>query len=196
MKSKKRWVIGFWVAAALVVILAVGMVAVLAAFTATTSSGFQVSYTAGANVEATITGTYKVGSNSAVSFRTAEGSENITFNTGGAETTSMDFEKVSGITMGKDDIIILTYVIKNNSTKAAVKLTASASVTSTLTVQYSKDNSTWKTSINDSAVIPTSGLSISKGATQSIYIKLSVPTDKKTTAASFDGDFDFALTTV
>lgn len=194
MQAKKRYVIGFWIAAALVVILGISMVAVLSAFTATTNSGFQVTYTAGANVEATITGNYKVGSKTAVPFKTSAGSETITFNTGGNETTSMDFAKVSGVTMGKDDVVLLTYTIVNNSTTAAVKLTASATVTSTLTVTYSIDNSAWKTSITD--VVPASGLSIAKGATQKVYIKMVVPDGLKTSTASFDGDFDFSLTTL
>jgi len=53
VKSKKRYVIGFWIAISLVVALAIGLVAVLAAFTAAANSSFSVEYTA-KNVNATI----------------------------------------------------------------------------------------------------------------------------------------------
>lgn len=196
MKSKRRYVIGFWIAASMVVILGVAMVAVLSAFTANANSGFEITYTAGANVEATITATYKVGSATANPVTTTDGTNRLVFNTGDTdEEVSKSFDKMTGITMSKDDAVIIQYVIKNDSTTAAVKLTASSDIVSTnLKVEYSLDNATWKDSINDSAVIPASGLSIAKGATTNVYIKITVET--KTQGASFDGDFDFALTTV
>jgi len=196
MKSKKRYVIAFWIAASLVVILAISMVAILSAFTANASSGFEITYTAGANVQATITSSYQVGDNSPIAVSTSDGTHELVFNTGDtAETVSKSFDKMTGITMGKDDVILITYIITNDSTTAPVKLTASSSIVAdNLTITYSKDNSTWKSTINDSAVIPTSGLSIAKGATQNVYIKIAVAT--KTTGASFDGTFNFALTTL
>lgn len=193
MKSKKRYVVGFWIAIAMVVILGISVVAILASFNATASSGFEISYTAGANVEATITGTYKVGSGTAQTLKKGTATS-IVFATGGAQTTTDSFDKITGVKMSKDDTVIITYTIKNDSATSGLKLTASASVTtSSLTVQYSKDNSTWKTSINDSSVIPSAGLTIAKGSTQNIYIKMSVPEDKKTTGASFNGEFSFNL---
>ena len=173
MKSKKRYMIAFWIAASLVVIMAVAMVAVLSAFTANANSGFEITYTAGANVEATITANYKVGSGTAKAVTTADETNKLVFNTTDtAEDVSKSFNKMTGITMDKNDAVVITYTIKNDSTKAPVKLTASASITSeNLTIQYSKDNSIWKSSINDSAVIPASGLSIAASATQNIYIK-------------------------
>ena len=54
MKAKKRYVVGFWIATSLVVALAIGMVAVIAAFNATATSSFSVGYTA-KNVNATVT---------------------------------------------------------------------------------------------------------------------------------------------
>ena len=197
MKSRKRYVVAFWIAASMVVILAVAMVAVLSAFTAKASSGFEITYTAGANVEATITATYKVGSASPKTVTTSDGTNKLEFNTGDTdETVTKSFDKMTGITMAKDDAVIIQYVIKNDSTTAAVKLTASASISRSdnLTIQYSKDNTTWKSSINDAAVIPTSGLSIEKGATQYVYIKITVAT--KTQGASFNGDFNFDLATL
>ena len=197
MKSKKRWMIGFWVAASLVVVMAVAMVAVMAAFTATAQGGFEISYTAGANVQATITSTYQVGSGEVKTVTTADATNKLVFNTGDSdEYVEKTFNKMTGITMQKDDAVVITYTIKNDSTTAPVKLTASSSISASnnLTIKYSKDNSTWKDSINDSAVIPSSGLSIAKEATQNIYIKITVTT--KTADSNFNGDFNFNLTAI
>lgn len=196
MKSKKKYVVGFWIAISLVVLLAVAMVAVLSAFTAQAQSGFEITYTAGANVEATISATYKVGSGSTQTVTTSDGTNKLVFNTGDTEEeVSKSFNKMTGIEMSKDDAVVITYTIKNDSTTSQVKLSASASVTKTnLNVQYSLDNATWKDSINDPTVIPANGLSIAVGGTKYVYIKITVAT--KTQSASFDGNFNFYLTTV
>ena len=153
MKAKKRYVIGFWVAISLVVVLAIGMVAVVAAFNATAESGFQITYSAGANVNAEITAKYKVGSAAEQTVTTADGTNKIVFDTSDtAETVTKSFNKVTGVSMTRDDdAVLITYTIANKDTENAVKLMASANTTTStnLKFEYSIDNTTWKENIND-----------------------------------------------
>ena len=217
MKRKNKFAIGFWIMSSISVALVITLVGVLAAFTATSSSGFRITYTAGANVEATITAKYSKYTKNGTKYdvtttrltysdgNSDEPLEEMTFNTNDAdELTEKTFSKPDDINIEKDDFIVIHYTIKNNSTKEdkALGLTGIMKELSegikNIKVECAyyigSDPSVdfgWPVELNDtftpSAYIPAQ-------QTYDIYIKISV--NKKAASATFDGLFEFSLTVI
>lgn len=139
MKSKKKLVITLSIAGAIILILGIALVAVLAAFSTTTTSSFTVGYTA-QNVKATITAHYAVvdvsenSDDSAAYTSKAEaknvtgvnfseeigshtftGTDNNNQETASGEIGSVDANKCE---MNKNQITFIKFTITNNDTVA------------------------------------------------------------------------------
>ena len=192
MKSKKRYVIAFWIAASMVVALGIGMVAVLAAFTATAEGGFSVTYSA-TNVKASITATYDVfevddatyatkASNYDASGKTL--SKTIGSVSFGDSNTSESAEgslgTVSNFNINKKNIIIMKYSI-TNSGSAKILLSYSddsATTGSNVTVRYSTNGKTWATS--------TAGIPAEINASETVDIFVNVSITNRTQTATLN----------
>jgi len=208
MKSKKRYVIAFWIAATMVVALGIGMVAVLAAFQGTASSGFNISYTA-INVNASITAKYKVsslGSGTYTTIQTSDNKDAMTFassesgdSTNHAVTKSF---KTVDVNMEKGKVFIIHYQIKNTaSTTDTANEAFTVSITDNfkslaeqhnLTVKYCASESTtesnWKANLSDLGIS-----SITDGATANIYVKVSITDTTKPVSGVTNANFSFLL---
>ena len=214
MKRKNKFAIGFWITSTLSVVLAIALVGVLAAFTATSSSGFRITYTAGANVEATITAEYSKYTKNGNDYSTTgvttinrKGSSEafIKFDsdTDLDENVTKEFETINNITIEKDDYILIHYTITNDSdeneltlsaeTKEAVDADGNAIDFDNVKIEYALTNdasTTWSTTLTD--VI--NNESIATNTTLDFYVRVSV--DVKTKAAEFNGYFNFTLDAV
>ena len=209
MKSKKRYVVAFWIAASMVVILAVAMVAVMAAFNATANGGFNISYTA-INVNASVTAKYKktttVGSGSYTTIKTSDDQDTMTFvagekGSGGSTSVTKNF-KTTNVTMEKGKALIIHYQIKNTaSTSDAANEAFSVAITdnfktlassNNLTVKYCTTESTtdtaWKTSLAELGIS-----SVSDGATVNIYVKVTITDETLPVTGVSNANFSFLL---
>ena len=208
MKAKKRYVIGFWIATSLVVALAIAMVAVIAAFNATGTSGFNISYTA-INVNAEITAEYKVnsvGSGSYTTIQTSDNANKMTFTSSeSGDTTNHAVTKAFktiDVSMVKDKDFIIHYCIKNtSSTTDSANEQFSVTITDNfkslaeahnLTVKYCTTESTtssdWKANLSDLALS-----SVADGATINIYVKVSITDSTKPVSDVSNANFSFLL---
>ena len=208
MKRKNKFAIGFWITSTMSVVLAIALVGVIAAFTGRTASGFHITYTAGANVEATITAKYKkttADDYSTTGFTEIERKDStekfIKFDTTNDldENVEKEFETIDEIEIEKDDYILIHYTIKNDSVTNELTLNAETKpaekdgVINNVKIEYALTNdasTTWSTTLTD--VI--NNESIATNTTLDFYVRVSV--DVKTKAAEFNGLFYFALDAV
>jgi len=202
VKSKKRYVIAFWIAATMVVALGIGMVAVLASFQGTASSGFNISYTA-INVNAKVTAEYKLGSAGSGSYGTTAKSITFTASESGtganhALTKTID---TFNVTMAKNKDLIIHYSIQNTASttdSANEKFTITATdnfkslaESNNLTVEYCSTESTtansWKSTLAELNLSE-----VADGATVNFYVKVSI-TDPTKTVNVTNANFSFLL---
>ena len=207
MKSKKRYVIAFWIAASLVVALGIGMVAVLAAFEATTSGGsFSVSYTA-YHVNAEITAAYKEPNDADYTNLNVSGTSNstMTFNssdTGSPATKAFDNGPRDVKFTRSYKVMVLRYTVKNTGS-AAIKInkTIVENPKENVTIEYASSNglssipttdpTSWQTSANTALA---DGTEIAAGKILVFYVQITLTSD--TAPANYTGSYNFALSAV
>lgn len=203
MKAKKRWMIGFFVAASLVVAMGIGMVAILAAFQATTAGGnFSISYTA-YHVNAEMTAGYKAPGSSSYTLLNVDGGTSTTMVFDEEESATKTFEDPAEIKFTRTNkTVVLRYTVKNTGT-AAIKVTKNITETTktNVTIKYA--------SVNGQSAIPTSdpttfndtanaaladGTSIAAGKIMCFYVQITLSSDAD--VASFAGAYNFTLDAV
>ena len=179
----------------ILIVLVIGIVSmglVLASLQATSTTGFHVTYSA-SNVNATISGKYTVGGASTT--LTSGGQSSISFtDSDTAETVTKSFDAISDIQMTKtNDTIDFEYTIKNDSTTAAMLLTAKVNVpaSSNLVFKYSENNSTWNNISGTGEVSFISTKTINANTEYKLYIKISIAS--KTSAVNANSAFTFVL---
>ena len=163
----------------MVVALGIGMVAVLAAFQGTASSGFVIYYTA-VNVKADVTMKFKVGSDAysnpeTISF-TGEESGNS-----GNQVETKSFTEVTVDTMTKDRDLIIYYEIQNKGNKCSIDVDENFTAKGNLVVSYATSDSatTWESNLSD--VVTES--EINSETSISFYVKVSIADPTKDVVA-------------
>ena len=205
MKSKKRYVIGFWIAASLVVIMAIGMVAVLSAFQAVSSGGnFSISYTA-YHVNAEMTASYKAPTASSYAQLNVAGTTETTMVFDEEESATKTFADAPAIKFTKSNkTVVLRYSVKNTGS-AAIKVSKNITETTktNVTIKYAMKNAQssiptadptsaeWKDAA-DSALAD--GTSIASGKILVFYVQITLTAD--TDAAQFAGAYNFTIDAV
>lgn len=194
MNSKKKFIIAICSLGVVALSAIVALVAVIAAFNAsTTDGGFNITYSA-KNVKATVSAEYKVGANEYTAIKTTEDANQIVFT--GSETdatVSKSFKAIDSISLGKNEYVYIHYTITNTDTTdgTTFSVTSSTDITTNtnLTVEYatSEEATQWKTSLAEVANVA----SVANGTPLNVYVRISVTT--KTQSATFDGKFNFTL---
>ena len=200
MNSKKKFIIALSTLGVVALGAIVALIAVIAAFNATTEGAFNVSYTA-KNVQATVAAEYKVGAGTMQAIKASDGANVITFsNADEDEAVTKSFKSVpetedEAITIGKDEYMYIHYTITNTDTTGATSFKVAAQSTlatnaENLTVVYanSENAETWEADLSD--VVGTD--SVENGTPLNIWVRISVTT--KTKNASLTGNINFTLT--
>ena len=203
MKKKNKYKIGFWIIAALSVILAMVVVAVLAAYVTKSSSGISISYKADANVDAKITVEYKKATaelEEAIPFtmvKSTTGENCIEFDTGDQQTSvTKEFETITQ-DIREDEFVLIHYNVKNRSTvnSLTMKMELVNRDVENMNVKYCLTNSAnaedWLNSLD--AIID-SQETIAQNAQLEFYVKIAV--NIPTQEANFVGTFNFELDAV
>ena len=111
-----------------------------------TSGQLNTSYQAGKNVQATLTGGYKISGGPEYKLETAGGKTEIVFNTG--DTTipvNQEFNKVQNIRLKKDETFMVRYKIQNNNPNYTLVCDLETEITnsSNVIIEYSINNVNW-----------------------------------------------------
>ena len=173
MNTKKKFIVALSSLGIVTVGVLVSLVAVLAAFTTNSLSGFQVSYTA-VNVQAKISGTYALNGATAETITANEGAAQfIEFTYDDAEgTVTKNFDAIEDLTLAKENgSVVLHYTIENTAEDGstfAVAVTQNGTP-SNLKVEYSKDNADWSTDI---ATIQAA--SVAADAAHEVYVRITI----------------------
>ena len=153
MKNKNKFMIGFWIFAAISVILAIVLVGIIAAYTTKSESDVHITYEAGANVEATITAEWKINDQSYVKIKSEDESQDfIRFNTTDTDVeVTKSFKPLEIEKIGRDDVVMIHYNIKNDSDINSLTLIASVNPTTinNLKIEYSINNIDWETEFDE-----------------------------------------------
>jgi len=192
--TKKKVIISLSSVIAVLLIAACAFVAVFAARNATVNSAFNITYTAN-HVEATITGSYKIGASGTDTTITANdgAATSISFagteETGSADATK-SFDEITGIALTEeDDYVTFTYIITNNGSNAI-----SVGLTTTMTA----DNVNVEYKVGDTTITYEDGVNLGSvasgttGNTMTITIKISID-DADDNVSISDGNFAFTL---
>ena len=171
MNTKKKFIVALSSLGIVTVGVLVSLVAVLAAFTTNSLSGFQVSYTA-VNVQAKISGTYALNGGEAQTIK-AGAANFIEFTYNDAEgTVTKNFDAIEELKLAKENgSVVLHYTIQNTATdnsKFAVEVTQNGTP-SNLKVEYSTDNADWSTDI---ATIQAA--SVAADAAHEVYVRITI----------------------
>ena len=208
MNSKKKFIVAICSLGVVALGAIIALIAVIAAFNATTTGGFKITYSA-KNVKATVAASYKVMPRttdtpqdySYTVIKSGEGdsaTDLITFSDDDTDSEiTKSFNSVGSIALDKDEYMYIHYVITNTDTDTtngpAFNVIADTEITkSNMTVEYasSEGSTSWATSVD--GLIPAAG--VKPGESIDIYVRIGVET--LTSGASFDGSFNFQLVIV
>lgn len=204
MTAKKKLLIALCSFALVLVVAGASVGITLAALSGSVTSKFNISYTAN-NVNATLSAKYctngtaeAVGTMTAL---TASSEEELTFGPEEATGATKKFDDIDGITLAKaTDYVYIAFHFKNNDEAKALSVTPTF-VQSTVTnvamhylwVEDDKDTfptESFESTFTNGAIGTAHSVTASK--THTLWIQVNVVSD--IAAASFAGNFNFALT--
>ena len=175
MNTKKKFIVALSSLGIVTVGVLVSLVAVLAAFTTNSLSGFQVSYTA-VNVQAKISGTYALNGTAAQTIKANSGAaEFIEFGYADNDASGVatkNFDEITGLALAKENgSVVLHYTIENTATDGstfAVDVTQNGTPTN-LKVEYSTNNTNWSEDITT-----IESASVSAADAHEVYVRITI----------------------
>lgn len=191
-RRKKKKVITTISVISVIVILILAFF-IVRTITSMSTGQLSVNYSAGKNINATITGSYRVNDGEKIMLIAEDGAQQIVFNTDeNTNVLNKNFKKVKDFKIKKDDVVTIEYTIKNNNQTNPLTLNIEADLTkcSNINVEYSINKTDWKGSIFE--MFGLNGLPIANNNQMNFYIRITI--DQKTSNAEFDGEFNFTLT--
>ena len=192
-KKRKQALIFFSI---IILIVAVILVCIfLSKIQKVTSGQLNTNYQAGKNVQATLSGGYKIAGGTEQQLTTQDGKSQIVFNTGDSSVpVNQNFNKVENIVLKKDQNFVVRYRIQNNNPNYTLLCDLETEITnsSNIIVEYSINNVNWYE--NSQVIFGVNGKSIANNKIMYLYIRISI--ENNTINAKFDGGFNFILSTL